>query len=118
MTDASDQYKYVEPKILSILPAEDWYARYVLNPPCEIDEEGIPSFLPVDDDHPRFDSRLACWALIEYPDGLREVVGMAPSYPMEALEPCPMAANFEGYLYKGEGIPQAPHNLVDKVFSP
>jgi hypothetical protein len=47
-----------EDKVLQIIPAIGWYAR------LEAVDGGI------------FDAPLACWALIERPDGTREVHGL------------------------------------------
>lgn len=67
-------------KILQIMPAEGWVARY-------------------NDAHETYDEQLSCWALVEDKNGETRIVGMAAAGSI-CVEPCEGRSTFTTYLRK------------------
>lgn len=70
----------MEEKILQIIPANGWSAKYT-------QEDGD------------FTSPLVCWALVEDEDGTRRVVGLDGADYVDTAE---CAVNFQRYIYESE----------------
>ena len=73
-----------ERKIIQIIPAEGWVARY------RVDGEGVPVIT----------GPVLCFALCEDEDGLQDVQPM--EYGDRYAEFCDAQSNFEGILRKDE----------------
>lgn len=70
--------KTTDLKILQIMPADGWYAHYIVN-----EEDYI--------------SPLVCWALIEFDDGHHQILGMITEKGMTSTLFCTSDEGFTRY---------------------